>query len=125
MEPAIYPGDLLFLDNSYSEPIRVGEVVVFKIDDRDVPIVHRVLEVHVDKAGRQKILTKGDNNSVDDRRGSIYARGQQWLDRDSIIGRSRVYVPRLGELTMLLNNHPSLKFIVLGVMGLFVLTSKE
>jgi len=45
MEPAFYRGDLLFLYMPDS-PIRVGEIVVFKLDGRDIPIVHRVLKVH-------------------------------------------------------------------------------
>ncbi|CAK9111965.1 Signal peptidase complex catalytic subunit SEC11C (Microsomal signal peptidase 21 kDa subunit) (SPase 21 kDa subunit) (SEC11 homolog C) (SEC11-like protein 3) (SPC21) [Durusdinium trenchii] len=125
MEPAIIRGDILFLDNSFTEPIRVGEIVVFKINEREIPIVHRVLEVHVERNGTQKILTKGDNNNIDDRRGGIYARGQAWLDRNSIMGRARVYVPKVGMVTILLNDYPYLKFVVLGVMGIFVLTSKE
>jgi signal peptidase len=108
MEPAIYRGDILFLDNSYSDPIRVGEVVVFKITEREIPIVHRVLEVHIDPKGRQKMLTKGDNNNIDDRSGGIYARHQNWLDRDSIMGRARVYVPKVGVVTILLNDYPYL-----------------
>lgn len=46
MEPAFFRGDLLFLTNYREEPIRVGEIVVFKIEGRDIPIVHRVLKVH-------------------------------------------------------------------------------
>lgn len=46
MEPAFYRGDLLLLTNHYDEPIRAGEIVVFKIKDRDIPIVHRVIKVH-------------------------------------------------------------------------------
>ena len=46
MEPAFYRGDLLFLTNYEEEPVRVGEIVVFKIEGRDIPIVHRVLKVH-------------------------------------------------------------------------------
>ena len=45
MEPAFYRGDLLFLTN-LQDPIRTGEIVVFKIKDRDIPIVHRVIKVH-------------------------------------------------------------------------------
>lgn len=45
MEPAFQRGDILMLTN-YDTPIRVGEIVVFKIKDRDIPIVHRVLQVH-------------------------------------------------------------------------------
>ena len=46
MEPAFYRGDLLFLTNYREEPIRVGEIVVFKVEGREIPIVHRVLKVH-------------------------------------------------------------------------------
>lgn len=45
MEPAFQRGDILFLTNQ-DDPIRVGEIVVFKIKDRDIPIVHRVMKVH-------------------------------------------------------------------------------
>ncbi len=46
MEPAFFRGDLLFLTNYQEESIRVGEIVVFKIEGREIPIVHRVLKVH-------------------------------------------------------------------------------
>jgi signal peptidase I len=46
MEPAFHRGDLLFLTNYPEEPVRVGEIVVFKVDGRDIPIVHRVIKLH-------------------------------------------------------------------------------
>ena len=45
MEPGFYRGDILFL-NMGSAPIRTGEIVVFSIDGRSIPIVHRVIKVH-------------------------------------------------------------------------------
>ena len=45
MEPAFQRGDILFLNNDDS-PLRAGEVVVFKIKDREIPIVHRIMNVH-------------------------------------------------------------------------------
>ena len=66
MEPAFQRGDILFLNNSV-EKVYVGDVVVFKIKDRDIPIVHRILKVHEKEDGRVELLTKGDNNRVDDR----------------------------------------------------------
>ena len=45
MEPAFHRGDLLFLTNHREEPIRVGEIVVFKVEGREIPIVHRVIKV--------------------------------------------------------------------------------
>jgi signal peptidase len=50
MEPAFQRGDILFLNNQ-DDPIRVGEIVVFKIKDRDIPIVHRVMKVHESTTG--------------------------------------------------------------------------
>ena len=55
MEPAFQRGDILFLNNQDS-PIRVGEIVVFKIKDRDIPIVHRVLKVHEKEDGKVHIF---------------------------------------------------------------------
>ena len=46
MEPAFHRGDLLFLTNFEEEPVRTGDIVVFKIEGREIPIVHRVLTVH-------------------------------------------------------------------------------
>jgi signal peptidase len=46
MEPAFHRGDLLLLTNHREEPIRAGDIVVFRIEGRDIPIVHRVLKVH-------------------------------------------------------------------------------
>lgn len=110
MEPAFQRGDVLFLDN-HPTRINVGEVVVYSISEREVPIVHRVLETHelcVERAqltspalahspprvlcrsrsdGTVQYLTKGDNNRVDDR--GLYAWGQRWLTRDEIVGRAR------------------------------------
>ena len=39
MEPAFKRGDLLFLTNYREDPIRVGEIIVFKVEGREIPIV--------------------------------------------------------------------------------------
>ncbi len=39
-------GDLFLLTNYHTESIRVGDLVVFAVKDRDMPIVHRVIRVH-------------------------------------------------------------------------------
>jgi signal peptidase len=122
MEPAFQRGDILFLNNQ-DDPIRAGDVVVFKIKDRDIPIVHRVLKVHEQKDGRIELLTKGDNNRVDDR--GLYAPGQKWLKREDILGRASGTLRYLGMVTIILNDYPMVKYLLIGVMGLFVLTSKD
>jgi signal peptidase len=123
MEPAFQRGDILFLNNARHD-VYVGDVVVFKIKDRDIPIVHRILKVHRDaETGRVDLLTKGDNNRVDDR--GLYAPGQMWLNREDILGRSVGTLRYVGMVTIALNDYPVLKYVLVGMMGLFVLTSKE
>ncbi|XP_040824917.1 signal peptidase complex catalytic subunit SEC11A isoform X1 [Ochotona curzoniae] len=87
MEPAFHRGDLLFLTNRVDDPIRVGEIVVFRIEGREIPIVHRVLKIHEKQNGHIKFLTKGDNNAVDDR--GLYKQGQHWLEKKDVVGRAR------------------------------------
>lgn len=57
--------------------------------------------------GYAKYLTKGDNNSVDDR--GLYAPGQYWLEKKDIIGRAKGFVPYIGIVTILMNDYPQLK----------------
>jgi len=123
MEPAFQRGDILFLNNAKHE-VLVGDVVVFKIKDRDIPIVHRILKVHKDAfTGEVELLTKGDNNRVDDR--GLYAPGQLWLKREDILGKAVGTLRYVGMVTIALNDYPVLKNVLVGMMGLFVLTNKE
>ncbi|XP_043469386.1 signal peptidase complex catalytic subunit SEC11A [Leptopilina heterotoma] len=125
MEPAFHRGDLLFLTNYEDEPVRVGEIVVFKIEGREIPIVHRVLKLHEknDKNKTVKFLTKGDNNSVDDR--GLYAPGQYWLSRKDVVGRARGFLPYVGMVTIFMNEYPKLKYAILAFLGLYVLIHRE
>merc|ERR1711884_1003311 len=59
MEPAFYRGDLLVLTNYRNVPVENGEIVVYKLSDRDIPIVHRVIKRHEKEDGSIKALTKG------------------------------------------------------------------
>lgn len=111
MEPAFQRGDILFLTN-HDDPIRAGEIVVFKIKDRDIPIVHRVMKVHEKANGTVEVLTKGDNNRVDDR--GLYAPGQLWLQREDILGRAKGTLRYLGMVTIILNDYPILKYLLIG-----------
>ncbi|CDJ36315.1 signal peptidase, putative [Eimeria mitis] len=70
MLPAFSRGDILFLLD-HGPKAAVGDIVVFKVEGRDIPIVHRVLNLHANSAGEMRLLTKGDNNNVDDR--GLYA----------------------------------------------------
>ena len=76
------------------------------------------------KKSGKKLLTKGDNNVVDDT--ELYARGQSYLDRkEDIIGSVRGYVPAVGYVTIMLSEHPWMKKVMLGLMGLTVILQRE
>jgi signal peptidase len=71
-----------------------------------------------------QLLTKGDNNVADDT--ELYARGQDYLNRkEDIIGSVVAYIPFVGYVTILLSEHPWLKTVMLGIMGLAVVFQRE
>ena len=55
----------------------------------------------------------------------LYAQGQMWLEREDIVGIARASVPYVGMLTILLNDYPWLKVVLVGGMGLLVFTQRE
>lgn len=122
MEPGFYRGDILGL-TLFDDPLRNADIVVFQIEGRDVPIVHRALNIHESKDGVVSMLTKGDNNQVDDR--GLYAHKQLFIGRKEVMGRARSYMPYVGMVTIWLNDYPWLKFVLIGSMGFFVLIGRE
>ena len=219
MEPAFKRGDILFLslkkikeDNFKEEEerrkTRVGEIIVFSIDGREIPIVHRVIKSHFhpfvsppssssssssslpttikttkkeggenekdqgrggnnsgedglsntrsDGSGssegddnnnnnnnnnnnsseeetsssssqsslfKHEMLTKGDNNYMDDI--GLYAPGQKWLNEKHVMGRTVGYLPHVGKATILMNDHPMIKYALIFILGLLVISGKE
>ncbi|CAL5020355.1 unnamed protein product [Urochloa decumbens] len=123
MEPGFKRGDILFLHMN-KDPVRAGEIVVFNVDGRDIPIVHRVIKVHErHDTAEADILTKGDNNPRDDR--LLYAHGQLWLQQQHIVGRAIGYLPYAGWLTIAMTEKPVFKYVLIGALGLLVVASKE
>lgn len=70
-----------------------------------------------------QLLTKGDNNNADDT--DLYAQGQDYLARKDIIGSVVGYIPFVGYVTIMLAEHPWLKTVMLGIMGLLVVIQRE
>nr|CAD1830518.1 unnamed protein product [Ananas comosus var. bracteatus] len=126
MEPGFKRGDILFLHMS-KDPIRAGEIVVFNVDGREIPIVHRVIKVHERQdTGRLMFSLKNDlrdNNFGDDR--LLYAHGQLWLQRHHIMGRAVGFLPYVGWVTIIMTEKPIIKYLLIGALGLLVITSKE
>ena len=52
----LYTNFVVIISNINTQPIDIGDVIVFKITDREIPIVHRVVEVNADEYGNQVII---------------------------------------------------------------------
>ncbi|XP_023536860.1 signal peptidase complex catalytic subunit SEC11C-like [Cucurbita pepo subsp. pepo] len=123
MEPGFARGDILFLHMN-KDPIRAGEIVVYNVEGRDIPIVHRVIKVHEARdTGEDYILTKGDNNYYDDI--GLYAKDQLWLQRHHIMGKVIGFLPYVGYGTIIMTDLPIIKYILIGALVLLILTSKD
>lgn len=68
-------------------------------------------------------MTKGDNNSLDDR--GLYSPPKLWINRKDVVGKVKGYMPYVGMITIILNDYPTVKYAVLGLMGFFVLIAKD
>jgi signal peptidase len=68
-------------------------------------------------------LTKGDNNQVDDR--GLYKRGQLWIKPSEIMGTVYGNVPYLGMFTIILNDYPTVKYVVIGLMFFSCMVTKD
>ncbi|KAG1883191.1 hypothetical protein F4604DRAFT_1741271 [Suillus subluteus] len=145
MEPAFYRGDLLFLTNPQGQRYHTGDITVYRVPGAEIPIVHRVLETRdvvipfdnstanrvisnrlaklkLPPGEHQLMLTKGDNNHVDDI--DLY-QGLEWLDRRHIIGKVRGFLPYIGYVTIAMNDFPQLKYALLGGLGLLAVIQRE
>ena len=99
MEPGFKRGDILFIrPNEYN----VGNVAVFQVYANSIPIVHRVIK----KTG-DKILTKGDNNYLDDV--GLYRKGKTMLLKEEMRAGVFGYIPFFGMITIWINQIPGLK----------------
>ncbi|KAL4922573.1 hypothetical protein BDW62DRAFT_196577 [Aspergillus aurantiobrunneus] len=103
MEPALQRGDLILLWNRKG-PICAGEIPVIWSPGKPLPMVHRAISVHyrarTDGHIEQRILTKGDNNAIDDR--FMYLPGQSFAPREDVVGLVWGYVPKLGWASLVL-----------------------
>ena len=128
MEPELYRGDILLLTGPKNGTLTPGDIIVYDLKERQIPIIHRVLEQHWIKPPRGKheqfsYLTKGDNNKGDDR--GLYARNQKWLSEPEVVGRAVLRAPYFGMLTIYMTDYPKLKYLIIAALGVAVLVNRE
>ncbi|KAJ7149613.1 signal peptidase complex catalytic subunit SEC11 [Mycena filopes] len=134
MEPGIHRGDLIFLTNHKPHQYRyaTGDIVVYQFPDNannnPTPIVHRVVQTVVPQqlcaayypnpdCPQQELLTKGDNNDVDDV--GLYPEGLERIERAHVLGKVRFILPFVGYGSILLkNDDPLVRYVIFALVGL-------
>jgi len=89
MKPAVNPNDLVITRPVSPEDIRVGDVILYRVTiaNSTYTILHRVVEIRTDEAGKTYYRTKGDNRRYPD----------PWeVYPDQIVGRLVFVIPKVG-----------------------------
>jgi signal peptidase len=141
MEPTFARGDLLVLSNR--RPVEIGDVVVYLLSGRTIPIVHRLHHLHVPStdvyttspgswptaaaapiasASRRLLVTKGDNNDGDDLPFFHQAsRDKDFLHQEEVLGYVVAQIPYAGYGTILVNDIPWAKYVLVGALAIWVI----
>ncbi|CAN6195605.1 unnamed protein product [Urochloa humidicola] len=128
MEPAFKRGDLLLFrkttTNDGGDPVRAGDIVLYKPAYGDIPVVHRVIKVHERReGGGVDILTKGDANGVDDSAAFFYGE-EPWLQRHHVMAKAVGYLPNAGWFSIAVEEQgPVARKVVAGVLSLGLLVT--
>jgi len=85
MVPVFYQGDILVLMGSKLPQYAVGDVIVYSVEGRSVPIVHRIIKINADGSYQ----TKGDANS-----GQLSF--EHYVDPLRVHGKMIAIIPYLG-----------------------------
>jgi signal peptidase len=59
----------------------------------------------------QLVLTKGDNNVVDDV--GMYPDGREWVHREEVVGLVKCYIPMIGRISLFMKDHLEASYVVL------------
>lgn len=121
MRPAFRKGDLVII----SKPLHsydIGDIVIYHTEALAIPVIHRVVALRYTD-GKTEYRTKGDNNSHDDR--ELYDGKTKWLAESSIEGRVIVFVPYLGQFSILVSEIPLLRPFLLLLIAMLFLVSKN
>jgi len=55
-------GDILFIVGANPDKLKIGDIIAFRSGTRNVPVIHRVIEIK-EKNGERVFTTIGDNNA--------------------------------------------------------------
>lgn len=112
MVPTFSKGDMLVLQGAQKEDLGVDDIIVFVPEEKNVPIVHRIVEINSDGT----FQTKGDANPQQ-------LPFEKEIDYSEIMGRHILTIPLLGWVKIGVTDFilPNLLWIIAGGVILYVL----
>ncbi|CCW60219.1 unnamed protein product [Phytomonas sp. EM1] len=124
MEPGYRRGDFITVHRRPSSEVRAGDIIVYRLEGREIPIVHRVITWHRREIdGKQFYLTKGDNNHWNDR--ALYDSAMEFISGEAIVGKVFAKLSFFGYATIMFNEVAIVKYISMGLIGFFLITSMD
>lgn len=110
METKIHRGDLIFVKTIDPSELEVKDVIAFK-DAEDTITTHRIIEI-VEKDGVTYFITKGDNNSSQDR---------NLVEFEDVEGIYVGRIPNVGKIMNSLAEPTTILILGLGITVIFVI----
>ncbi|CDM67311.1 Hypothetical protein CM240_0132 [Clostridium bornimense] len=81
MKPTINPGDMIFVKKTDADKLEKGDIITFNKDN--IVATHRIEEISDDS-----IITKGDNNNLEDTP----------INKSDVIGKFVFSIPKIGYI---------------------------
>lgn len=109
MTPTYTPGDLIYVKETPTDEIDVGDAITFVADSNNTVVTHRVVEV--DRDGR-KFYTQGDANANRDGNPVLY---------ENVLGVVEFSIPKLGYVSSYVTSETGRYVAIAGVFALILL----
>lgn len=110
MEPEIHKGDIIFTKVVDPETLAIDDVIAFR-DAANTVTTHRIIDI-VEDDGVEYFITKGDNNSTQDR---------NLVEKDDVEGIYIARIPSVGNIMQSLSQPTTVLILVLGITVIFII----
>ena len=109
MEPTYSVGDLIFVQKTDPEDVKVGDPITFVFNESLVVATHRVVRVDTEN---KRFYTKGDAHDIED---------SDPVHFNNLIGVPKLAIPKLGYLSDFIQSPPGMYYaIAAGVVVLLL-----
>lgn len=107
MVPAFEKGDILIIQGISPERLEIGDVIVFSVPGKSVPIVHRIIKKNADGT----FQTQGDANS-----GQLSF--EKSIKEEQIYGKMIFKIPKLGWVKIAAVEYiwPNILLVFIGII---------